>query len=77
MQKKTISAKDIVSKFNITYHTLNYYTTIGLLPIVTRKGNKRLYDEAVVEERLKKVSAMVTEGYPLGLIRKRLLEKGS
>ena len=74
MQKKTISAKDIVSKFNITYHSLNYYTTIGLLPIVTRKGNKRLYDESIVEDRLKRISQMVSEGYPLGLIRKKLLE---
>lgn len=74
MQKKTITAKDIVSKFNITYHSLNYYTTIGLLPIVTRKGNKRLYDESIVEDRLKRISQMVSEGYPLGLIRKKLLE---
>lgn len=76
MQKKTISARGIVSKFDVPYHTLNYYTTIGLLPIVSKKGNKRLYDESIVEDRLKRISQMVSEGYPLGLIRKRLLEKG-
>jgi len=77
MQKKTITAKDIVSKFDITYHTLNYYTAIGLLPVVDRKGNRRLYDETVVEEMLKRISQMVSDGYSLGLIRKKLLEKGS
>lgn len=73
MARKTISAKNIVTKFNIPYHTVNYYTTIGLLPVLDKNGNERVYDEVVVEERIKKISEMIAEGYPLRLIRKKLL----
>jgi len=74
MEKKLISAKDIVKKFNLAYCTLNYYTTIGLFPVVKKDGSNRLYDEAVVSEKLKKIHAMTAEGYTLRLIRKKLEE---
>lgn len=74
MEKKLISAKDIVTKFNLAYHTLNYYTTIGLLAVVKKTGSGRLYDEAAVCERLKKIQAMTAEGHTLRLIRKKLEE---
>ena len=74
MEKKLISAKDIVPKFNLAYHTLNYYTTIGLLTVVKKNGSARLYDEAKVCERLKKIQAMMLEGYTLRLIRRKLEE---
>ncbi len=77
MKKKLISAKDIVKKFNLAYHTINYYTTIGLLTVAKKDGSARLYDEAVVSERLKKIQAMMLEGYTLRLIRKKLEEDES
>ncbi len=75
MGRKVISAKGIVAKFNISYHTINYYTTIGLLPVLTKQGTQRIYDEAIVKKRLKKILQMISEGYPLRLIRKKLLEE--
>lgn len=74
MKEKLISAKDIVKEFNLAYHTINYYTTIGLFRVVKKNGSVRLYDEAVISDRLKKIQAMMLEGYTLRLIRKKLEE---
>ena len=74
MEKKVISAQEIVVKFNTPYQTVNYYTAIGLLPVSAKMGNKRMYEEAVVKERLQKISELAKEGYPLNLIRKKFLE---
>jgi len=73
MKKKTITAKEIVKKFNIPYHTLNYYTTMGLLPLEGKNGNQREYDAKETELRLAKIFQLAKEGYPLHLIRKKLV----
>ena len=70
---KKISAQDIVKKFGIKYHTLNYYTTIGLLPLSGKRGNRRMYDENEIRARLGEISRLSQEGYPLNLIRKKLV----
>jgi len=75
MRKKTISAQEIVSKFGIPYHTVNYYTAIGLLSMAQKIGAKRMYHEDLVKERLQKIAELSKEGYPLNLIRKKLLGK--
>jgi len=72
MNKKLISAKEIISKFNISLQRVNHYTNIGLLSVVTRKGNVRMYDETEVKERIAKISELRNEGYSLRLIRKKL-----
>jgi DNA-binding transcriptional MerR regulator len=72
MDKKVISAQEIVSRFNTPYYTVNYYTAIGLLPVSAKVGNKRMYEENVVRERLRKISELAREGYPLNLIQKKL-----
>ncbi len=72
MNKKPISAKEIISKFNISLQRINHYTNIGLLSVVTRKGNVRMYDETEVKERIAKISELRNEGYSLRLIRKKL-----
>jgi len=72
MDKKLISAKEIISKFNISLQRINHYTNIGLLSVVTRKGNVRMYDETEVKERIAKISELRNEGYSLRLIRKKL-----
>jgi DNA-binding transcriptional MerR regulator len=73
MNKKMITAKEIVSKFNISFQTVNHYTNFGLLSVVTKRGNVRFYDEVEVKERLKKISQLISEGYSLRLIRKKLI----
>ena len=74
MERKVITAQEIVARFNTPYYTVNYYTAIGLLPVSVRIGNKRMYDEMVVKERLQKISELASEGYPLNLIQKKLLK---
>ncbi|MDD5560735.1 MAG: MerR family transcriptional regulator [Candidatus Omnitrophica bacterium] len=74
MEKKVISAQEIVAKFNMPYYTVNYYTAIGLLPVSAKVGNKRMYEESLVKERLRKISELAREGYPLNLIQKKLSE---
>ena len=73
MDKKLISAKEIISKFNISLQRVNHYTNIGLLSVVTRKGNVRMYNETEVKERIAKISELRNEGYSLRLIRKKLI----
>lgn len=68
-----LSAKEIVKNFNIPYHTVNYYTAIGLLPVLRKEGNQRIYDEREIRRRLIKISRLVKEGYPLHLIRKKIV----
>ncbi len=68
-----ITAKDISKKFKVAYPTINHYTNLGFLSIVKREGNKRLYKGKEVKERLQMISRMVNEGYPLRLIRKKLI----
>jgi len=70
---RKISAQDIVKKFGIKYHTLNFYTTIGLLPLSGKDGNRRMYDEVEIKARLGEITRLSQEGYPLNLIRKKLV----
>ena len=68
-----ITAKEIMRKFGIPYHTVNYYTMIGLLTVLVKSRNQRLYDEDEVRQRLGKITELSNEGYPLSLIRKKIL----
>ncbi|MDD5423313.1 MAG: MerR family transcriptional regulator [Candidatus Omnitrophota bacterium] len=74
MEARLISAKDLMKKYNVTYQTLNHYTNFGLLDVVTKSGNARMFDEAYAAERLRQIAKMKELGYPLRLIRKTLLE---
>ena len=68
-----ITAKEIREAFQISYSKINHYTNLGLFPIVSKSGNKRLYDRQKVADRFHFISKLVEEGYPLRLIRKKLL----
>lgn len=70
---KLITAQEVVKRFNIQYHTLNYYTAIGLLPVSGKSGNQRMYEEQLIKNRLREIVRLSQEGYPLGLIRKKLV----
>lgn len=67
-----ISISQIVKKYGVPFSTVNHYTNIGLLKVADRKKNIRLYNEAKVSERLRKISELRGKGYPLHLIRKEL-----
>ena len=68
-----ITAKEIRDKFNIPYSKINHYTALGLFPIVRKEGNKRIYDLEEVGNRYRVISKLANEGYPLELIRKKLM----
>ncbi len=70
-----VSAKEISKKYKVAYPTINHYTDLGFLPIVRRDGNRRLYSAKQVQSRLTLISRLVNEGYPLRLIRKKILDK--
>jgi DNA-binding transcriptional MerR regulator len=70
---KLISAKEIISKYNISYQTVNHYTDFGLLPMVEKKGNIRFYDNSLVKSRLSQIMKLASEGYSLRLIRRKLV----
>ncbi|MBM3255210.1 MAG: MerR family transcriptional regulator [Candidatus Omnitrophica bacterium] len=70
---KMISVNDIMSKYNISYQTVNHYTDFGLLPVAAKKGNVRFYNKNLIEKRLKKIRDLMQEGYSLRLIRKQLV----
>ena len=63
-----ISAAELLTKFNISYQTLNHYTNIGLLESASRKGLRRFYDADDVRVRLEKIKELQNKGYTLRLI---------
>ncbi|TBR15655.1 MerR family transcriptional regulator [bacterium] len=70
---KVITAKEIASRFNLSYQVINRYTNAGLLQVVSKKGNIRMYDQLITEKRLKQILELINEGYPFVLIRKKII----
>ena len=70
---KMISAKDISDKYNISYQAVNHYTDLGLLEVLLKRGNVRLYKREIVDRRIRKIMDLRKEGYSLRLIRKILI----
>ena len=75
MASGVLTSKGIVGKFNIPYSTVTHYTDMGFFTVVSRKGNKRMYDEEEIAMQLIEITKLTKEGYPLRLIRKILAEK--
>ncbi|MBI5873398.1 MAG: MerR family transcriptional regulator [Candidatus Omnitrophica bacterium] len=71
--KDLVSAKEISKKFGVTYPTLNHYTNLGFFNVVSKRGNKRFYQAGEVREKLALISKLKDDGYPLRLIRKKLI----
>ena len=69
---KLITIKEICTKFGITPYTINHYTNLRLLRVVAKIKNRRLYDVAEVEYRLKQIQELINQGYSLQLISKKL-----
>ncbi len=72
MKQRLISAKEIVQNYNLTYQTVNHYTNFGLINVVSKKGNVRLYDGDEINSRLTKITLLINAGLPLRVIRKTL-----
>ena len=72
MKRKLISAKEITRGFGVSYQTVNSYTDLGLLDVVSKKSRMRMYDSEEVKRRLFKISRLMNEGYTLRLIRKMI-----
>ena len=72
MQSNLVTIKEISEKFNITPYTINHYTNLGLLKVVMKNKNKRLYDVNEVTHRIRMILNLISEGYPLQLIAKRI-----
>lgn len=71
-----ISAGMVVRRHGISYQTLNYYTSLGLLSVAARQGNQRFYRDRQVRDSLALIRRLQGEGYPLGLIRRVLETRG-
>ncbi|MGE5280263.1 MAG: MerR family transcriptional regulator [Deltaproteobacteria bacterium] len=71
--KNLICAKDVAQRFGLSYPTLNHYTNLGFFRLVVKKGNKRFYQAEEVKEKLRVIARMKDDGYPLRLIRKKLV----
>ncbi len=72
LKLKLVSAQEIMKRHGITYQTVNHYTNSGLLQVVKKKGNVRMYDKLEVKQRLARIVQLMSEGYPLRLIKKQL-----
>lgn len=72
MTKDLITISEIVREHNIPYSTINHYTVMGLLTVVGKKKQMRLYGKAEIRERLARISELKNMGYPLQLIKKEL-----
>ncbi|MFA6600057.1 MAG: MerR family transcriptional regulator [Candidatus Omnitrophota bacterium] len=73
MTAEVLSAQEICEKLDIPYSKINYYTYLGFFEIARKVGNKRFYDGEQVESRFRAISRLMNEGYPLSLIRKKLI----
>jgi len=71
--KNLISAKDVARRFGVSYPTLNHYTNLGFFKVVVKKGNKRFFQADEVRSKLRVIARMKDDGYPLRLIRKKLV----
>ena len=71
-RRALITIGDISKLYGLSKATVNYYTNMGLLHIVEKQGNKRLYDDDEIRKRLEKIKEMRRSGYSLRLIRKQL-----
>ena len=69
--RRLISSMQIVRKYKIPYSTFTLYANLGFFGATSRRGNRRLFDEARIKGRIKKIKQLKQQGYPLRLIRQK------
>lgn len=70
-----MTSRELASAAGVTLSTIHYYTSLGLLPVSRRVGNKRLFNSAETMSRLKRIAQLRGQGYPLSLIRQELSKR--
>ena len=68
-----LSIQQLSLKTGLSSSALNYYTSVGLIAVADRHGNKRLYNQAQVK-RVETIQRLRREGYPLRIIWRHLNE---
>ena len=71
--EKFITAKEISKAYQVSYQVINRYTDSGLLDVAFKKANIRYYRRQLVKSRMKEIQFFIKEGYPLFVIRKKLV----
>ena len=70
--KGYLTLQEISSRTGLGLSGLNFYVNLGLLPVADRRGNKRLFKERIVLQRLKEIKNLKRQGYPLRIIVRQL-----
>lgn len=73
LEGNEVTAAEIRKKFELSYSTINHYTNLGLFSVLKKNGNKRIYDFDEVKARYLMITKLTKEGYPLGLIQKKIM----
>ena len=71
-QKQGMTAKDIQAELKVSASAVNYYTALGLLRVIRRRGTMRFYDARVTRQRMKRMRVLLDRGYTLQLIKEQL-----
>lgn len=71
--KKLITVDEVAKLFDLSVASVNYYTNIGLINVLEKKKNRRLYDKEDVSRRISKARAMMNMGYTIRLIQRELI----
>ena len=69
-----VTIQEITRSTGVSFSALNYYVNLGMLPVMDRKGNKRLFAKTDTLQRLKQIQRMKREGYPLRIILRHIQE---
>ena len=74
--KELWTCKQLAELEGLTQSTIHYYTSLGLLQVKQRSGNKRLYDPSQTKARLQQIALLRQKGYSLSLIRQQIMGEG-
>jgi DNA-binding transcriptional MerR regulator len=71
-----ITLQDLAGTSGLSLSSLNYYVSLGLLPVEDRRGNKRFFVKSTATRHLERIQKLKREGYPLRIIRHELHKEG-
>lgn len=70
-----VTLQEISVEVHLSLSALNYYANLGLLRVVDRQGNTRLFSRSEITCRLEEIKRLQREGYPLRMICRQLLRE--
>ncbi len=73
-QEKSMSMKIVKEETGLSSRQIRYYDKMGLIFPGRSEGNQRLFSEQDIA-RLKKIKALLNEGYNISAIKEKLEEK--